>query len=202
MISPLQIIAANAHRIADANRRVGAARRNAFTVHGSRNRRGFTLIEILCVVVIIGMASAIIVPQIASRDDLRAVAAARQLMGDLLYAQSRSIAFGKMHYVQFDTVGGTYQILDAVSPNNVITNPLTQNAYTVTVGTAALTNVSISSATFDGNTTIAFDTMGVPYSWTSAAGPVALSAGSVVFTAGRNNKTVTISPYSGQIKVQ
>src|SRR5579864_9772050 len=96
----------------------------------SRPRRAFTLIEILCVVIILGIASAIIVPQLASRDDLRCSAAARALMGDLLYAQSRSIALGKMHYVQFNTATGTYQLLDAVSPNNVITNPVTQVPYT------------------------------------------------------------------------
>src|SRR5579864_2406019 len=93
-------------------------------------RRGFTLIEILSVVIILGIASAIIVPQLSSRDDLRCAAAARALMGDLLYAQSRSIALGKMHYVQFNTATGTYQLLDAVSPNNVITNPVTQVPYT------------------------------------------------------------------------
>jgi len=167
-----------------------------------RSARGFTLIEILCVVVIIGFASAIIIPQMSSRDDLRCASAARELMGDLLYAQSRAIALGQMHYVQFNPATGTYQVLDAVAANHVITNPLSQSAYTVTVGTGPLARVSITSATFDGNPTLAFDTMGVPYSWTSAAGPVALSAGSVVFTSGTNKKTVSVSPYSGQIKVQ
>jgi len=116
----------------------------------ARPKRAFTLIEILCVVVILGMASAIIIPQISSRDDLRAVAAARQLMGDLLYAQSRSIALGRMHYVQFNVASGTYQVLDAVSPNNVITNPLTQQEYTVAIGTGPLANVSYRTINFDG----------------------------------------------------
>src|SRR3954451_24604629 len=92
--------------------------------------RGFTLIEILWVVVIIGLAAGIIIPQISTRDDLRCASAARELMGDLLYAQSRSIAQGKMHYVQFNTTTGAYQVLDAVSPNNVITNPVSQQTYT------------------------------------------------------------------------
>jgi len=166
-----------------------------------RRRSGFTLIEILMVVVIMGITAAIIVPQVSPRDDMRCASAARSLMGDLLYAQSRSIALGKMHYVQFNTVSKTYQVLDAVSPNNVITHPVNQTAYTVTVGTGALANVTINSASFDSNPTVAFDSMGVPYSWTSAAGPVALSAGSVVFKSGANSKTVTVSPYSGEIKI-
>lgn len=168
----------------------------------STPRRAFTLIEILCVVVIVGLASAIILPQVASRDDTRCIAAARALMGDLLYAQSRSIAKGKMHYVQFNTVTGKYQVLDAVSPNFVITNPVSQQEYTVTVGTGPLANVAINTANFDGNATVCFDAMGVPYSWTSGAGAVALNSGTVVFKSGKNTKTVTVSPYSGQVKVQ
>jgi MSHA pilin protein MshC len=181
-----------AHGLFPASSRPGAS---------APRRRGFTLIEILSVVIILGIASAIIVPQLSSRDDLRCASAARALMGDLLYAQSRSIALGKMHYVQFDTTTNTYQVLDAVSPNNVINNPVTQIPYTMTVGTGSLANVKINTASFDGNTTLAFDAMGVPYSWNSGAGPVALSAGSVIFKAGTNTKTITVSPYSGQIKI-
>ncbi|HSZ54097.1 MAG TPA: GspH/FimT family pseudopilin [Tepidisphaeraceae bacterium] len=173
----------------------------AFSRSASRLRRGFTLIEILSVVVILGIASAIIVPQLSSRDDLRCAAAARALMGDLLYAQSRSIALGKMQYVQFNTTTNTYQVLDAVNPNNVINNPVTQSPYTVTVGTGYLVHVGISTASFDGNTTVAFDPMGVPYSWSSGAGTVALTAGSIVFQAGTNKKTITVGPYSGEIKI-
>lgn len=173
----------------------------AFSRAALRSRRAFTLIEILSVVVILGIASAIIVPQLSSRDDLRCAAAARALMGDLLYAQSRSIALGKMHYVQFNTATNTYQVLDAVNPNDVINNPVTQIPYTVTVGTGNLVHVSIGTASFDGNSTVAFDPMGVPYSWSSSAGPVALSSGTIVFQAGNNKKTVTVGAYSGEIKI-
>jgi prepilin-type N-terminal cleavage/methylation domain-containing protein len=180
-----------AHRLFPASSRPSAS--------APSSRRGFTLIEILSVVVILGIASAIIVPQLGSRDDLRAAAAARALMGDLLYAQSRSIALGKMHYVQFGS--NQYQVLDSMSPANVINNPVTQIPYTMTVGTGNLTNVSVRTANFDGNNTLAFDSMGVPYSWSSSAGPVALSSGTVTFKAGNNTKTITVSPYSGQIKI-
>ena len=164
--------------------------------------RGFTLIEILCVVVIIGIASAIIVPQISTRDDLRCAAAARALMADLLYAQNRSIALQKMHYVQFNTATGTYQVLDAVNPNNVITHPVNGTPYTVTIGNGPLARVVINSAAFDTQSTIGFDAMGIPYSVDSTGARTAMNAGSVVFKAGVCQMTVTVKPYSGEITVQ
>ena len=167
-----------------------------------RGIRGFTLIEILVVVVIIGIASAVILPQLSSRDDLRAASAARAMMADLLYAQNRSIALQKMHYVQFDATGNTYSILDNMSPANIITHPVNQGPYTVTLGSGSMSNVKITSPTFDGQTVLAFDAMGVPYSWSSSAGTTALSAGSVQVKAGQNKLTVTVAPYSGEITVQ
>ena len=163
--------------------------------------RGFTLIEILCVVVIIGIASAVILPQLSSRDDLRAASAARALMADLLYAQNRSIALQKMHYVQFNTVTNSYSVLDNMSPANIITHPVLQAPYTVTLGSGSLNNVKLVSPTFDGQTVVAFDAMGVPYSW-SVSGATALAAGSVQVKAGQTTLTVSVAPYSGEITVQ
>ena len=40
----------------------------------TQHKGAFTLVEILTVVVILGIASAIIVPQISTRDDLKAAA--------------------------------------------------------------------------------------------------------------------------------
>ena len=56
---------------------------SAVTPARLRARRGFTLVEILTVVLILGIASAIIAPQIGSRGDLKVRAAARVLVSDL-----------------------------------------------------------------------------------------------------------------------
>jgi type II secretory pathway pseudopilin PulG len=153
------------------------------------------------VVVILGIASAVILPQMSSRDDQRVASAARTLMADLLYAQNRSIAYQTRNYVQFNTATNTWQVMvdSGGSPGSVITHPITGLPYTNTVGTGALAKVAINSASFDGNTTISFDAMGVPSSWSVAGGNVAMVSGSVVFQAGTNKMTVSISPYSGEI---
>lgn len=168
----------------------------------SPRNSGFTLIEILAVVVIIGIASAVILPEMSSRNDQRVASAARMLMSDLLYAQSRSIAYQTRHYVQFNAATNSWQVMvdsGTGSPGSVITHPVNGVPYVNTVGTGTLTNVAINSVSFDGNTTISFDQMGVPYSWSAAGGNVAMISGSVVFTAGTNKMTVAISPYSGEI---
>src|SRR5688572_19841937 len=77
-------------------------------------RRGFTLVEILMVVVILGIASAVIVPQIGTRSDLKARAAARIVVADLIYAQNMAIASQKWHYVKFDTTNNRYSVLDSM----------------------------------------------------------------------------------------
>lgn len=163
--------------------------------------RGFTLIEILTVVVVIGIASAIILPQISSRDDQRVASASRELMADLLYAQNRAIAYQSRQYVQFNTQTNSWQVMaDASgSPGAVITHPVNGTPYVVKVGTGTMAKVSLNSANFDGNTTISFDAIGVPYSWSASGGNVPLASGAVVFKAGTCQMTVNVAPYSGEI---
>ena len=168
------------------------------------HRAAFTLIEILAVVVIMGIASAIVVPQISNRNDQRVAAAARALMADLLYAQNRSIALQVKHYVQFNTVTNSYQVVTdsgAGTPGSVITHPVNGTPYIVTLGNGTLANVGIGSANFDTFPTVSFDTVGIPYSWSAAAGNVPLSSGSVVLKAGTNKLTVSVGAYSGEITV-
>src|SRR5687768_15113383 len=102
-------------------------------------RPAFTLVEILVVVLILGIAAAAIVPQMGNRGDLKAAAAARMIMADLIYAQNRAIATQTRHYVTFDTAASpqTYRIVTSMTPLTDVTHPITKaSSYAVTFGSS------------------------------------------------------------------
>ncbi len=173
--------------------------------------RAFTLIEILVVVVIMGIAAAVIVPTISDRDDLKAAAGARILMSDLMYAQNRAITTQTKHYVIFNNTAApySYRIATSVTPVVDITHPVTKaSTYVVTFGangTPGLSDVSLGTVTFEGKKTIAFDELGVPYFYdpaTSTTTALSVSAGSSIqVKSGKFTVTLKIEPYTGEISV-
>lgn len=176
-----------------------------------RTRRGFTLAEILVVVVILGIASALIVPQMGTRDDLKVAAAARLVMADLIYAQNRAITMQTMHYVRFDVTATprAYTLVTALPPvtsGDYVTHPINKTRYTVTLGaggTPGLQDVTLISANFDSKTTIAFDALGTPYACdATGATAVPLTDGRITLTSGSISMTITVQAYTGEISVQ
>ncbi|MGA3065309.1 MAG: prepilin-type N-terminal cleavage/methylation domain-containing protein [Tepidisphaeraceae bacterium] len=174
-------------------------------------RRGFTLLEILSVVVVLGIVSAIVIPQIGQRGDLQAAAAARVLVGDLTYAQNRAIATGGWTYVTFDTSAQNYTLYGGTqtAPSSTpLTHPVNQNSYVMTFGGSgpeALANVTLTSATIAGNaSTLAFDPTGVPYSYVPGGAPPAplSSAATAVISCDNYSVTVSIEPATGDISAQ
>ena len=171
-----------------------------------RTWRAFTLIEILCVVVILGIAAAIILPQMGNRDDMRAASMARTIIADLSYVQSLAVARQAPMYVRFDQANNRYEAFSQLQPSEqLLTHPLTNGTFRVNLGSArkdALKDVTLDNVTFDSQPVLMFDEMGVPHSYnpTTFAAP-ALVAGSVRVKSHNFTMTVTVQPYSGELKV-
>jgi MSHA pilin protein MshC len=173
----------------------------------TRQTRAFTLVEILTVVIILGIASAIIVPQLGSRDDFRVASAARQVMADLIYAQSRAISTQRKHYVEFS--GNQYTISsrnDDASALSPITHPITKESYVQNVGVAgtALANVSIATVNFGGTSWVGFDEFGAPFKYDPGTNTstVLSATGIVQLSSGTFSITINVEPYTGDTSTQ
>jgi len=180
--------------------------RNIKLIGRTRARSGFTLVEILMVVVILGIASAIIVPQIGSQDDLRTAAAARLIIADLSYAQNRAIAQQKKHYVRF--FGQQYSVCDSTALT-AIDHPLkpaqSSGKYVITFGpggTNGLEKSSIGTVDFASQTIIGFNDLGEPFAFDGVTETPLMSTGTIIVQSGDIPLTIQIEPFTGEASVQ
>lgn len=180
-----------------------------------KQRAAFTLAEILVVVVILGIISAVIVPKLGAHDDLTLAAAARTLTADLMYVQNLSISTQTMHVVRFDTANNKYTIFKYTSPSTeaTLTHPLQAQPYVQQYGSTnvQMKKMVLTSATFTGLdatytliNSVGFDELGTPYVYDSSKSPRTneMVSGSIVLTCGANTSTISIDRYTGEIKVQ
>src|SRR5437867_2753966 len=133
-----------------------------------QSRRGFTLVEVLMVVLILAISSAIIIPQLGTRTDLTAASAARLVMADLIWAQNRAIATQQKQYVIFTGQSYTLWYKDSTGTLQQSTNPVSMNTYTENFGVknTPLADVSIpQTPSFAAKNSLCFDEMGTPYGY-------------------------------------
>jgi prepilin-type N-terminal cleavage/methylation domain-containing protein len=159
--------------------------------------QGFTLIEVMMVVIILAIAAAITVPLAISGSGTQLKAAANIIAADLEYAKSMAISTGKRHSVVFNAGTESYQIEDA--NGMVINHPVTESAQYIVdfASDSRLDKVDISSVNIDAGSTVKFDYLGSPYN----SADNALNTGTITLTAGTSTMNVNIEPVTGYITI-
>ena len=159
---------------------------------------GFTLIEVILVVLIIGIAAGVVVPMMSSAGSMEIRAAASMIAGDLEYAKSMAISRGQPYSVRFDTTTESYRVLDQAG--TVIAHPVKKGfSYAIDFrNDGRLDRVDISNVSFDGTDKVTFDYLGSPY---NGSGGSLLSGGVVTLQSGGATRTVSVEPVTGFISV-
>jgi prepilin-type N-terminal cleavage/methylation domain-containing protein len=146
---------------------------------------GFSLAELVCVIVIIGMAAAIAVPRYSSAIALRRVeAAARRIVVDLALAQRHAKNSNVSQTVMFTGTTGLYELVGMSHPDHAA------EKYEVHLGEDPY-RVEVVSVDFGGDQEIVFDVYGVPD-----------SGGSVLICAGSCLRTIAVDAETGRADAQ
>ena len=126
---------------------------------------GFTLIELIVVVVILGIAAMMAIPTLSSAADMQARAAADRIASDLDYAKGLAVTHQTPYSVVFSPSGDSYDI--RVTGGAVVANPVRPSEnYVIDFDTDSnLSRVDITDADFNSvaDDTITFDYLGNPY---------------------------------------
>ena len=158
--------------------------------------RAFTLIELLMVMVLIGIAFGLALPMMGDSKELRLRAAARMLAADIEFAQNESIAHGDdSRLIKFDTTEHEYWIATVSDPDTPITDLVRKEPFLVSFGTgraSGTSGVTIQSISLGGDDELRFNAYGVPDQTTDA---------SVTLACGPATMTIQVAAGSGEVSI-
>lgn len=162
-----------------------------------RRRSGYTLIEILIVVVMLGIASAMVIPSLGSTDVLRVQSTVRAIVADINYAQSDALARQQGRALIFDTTNNKYAIVEVRGSS---LSPTTDTIYAVDLNNERkFHSARIQAASFDGDNILVFDELGGPV--TEPGSNVPSAGGSITVVGSGSVFTINVEPYTGRVTV-
>jgi len=183
----------------------------------SPRANGFTLTELLVVVIILGTIAAVVTPALRSGDPNKVDLAATQVAEALRFARSEAMRTGQVHAVRVQhgqeiiQVEKTDLTVQPVAAENVVYHPVTRQLYNFDVSVDASTNgVSIANTAdvfqylgLGRRKRVLFDAQGIPIFMRPIAGETYhLIDGQIRLQLEDYQVTVVVHPYTGRVTIQ
>ena len=121
----------------------------------SKGDLGFTLIELVMIIVLVGLVAVMAAPRLADITGIKASATARKLQADISYAQDLAMTRNQRHRVVFPSTA-SYEVRDAAGA--LATNPDGGSGFAVTTDSGITLSWSL-----NGDSSMAWST------WSSAS---------------------------------
>ena len=162
--------------------------------------KGFTLLELIVVMVIIGITAWLAYPKLSALNDIKLDAAARRVAADLRYAQNQSIGKRSVHGILFEPSAGRYTVFSPTTAT-AVTDPANRARPLRVdfVSGGEFQGVAISSAAFGTSRGVTFDYFGVPR---DTAGVELAATGRVILTYQGRADTVDVTPGTGKVTLR
>jgi prepilin-type N-terminal cleavage/methylation domain-containing protein len=150
-----------------------------------KQERGFTAIELILVIVILGILAAIAYPRFQGLPGIRVSAAAQEIAGVIRYAQSQAISTAynyKVYFYASTNSYSVYQVNRSSGAETIISNPLKAGNYPVAL------NTDYPGVTIGADYTVEFDYLGAPD-----------GGGSVTISGGGTSMTISVLANTGRV---
>ncbi len=171
--------------------------RHTYPAMRTKLNRAYTLIEVLVVVTVLGIAAAMVVPSFGQTGVLRVQGAIRTVVADIAIAQSDAIAFQKGRAIVFhNDAGRPRYVVCEVNGSNIDENldKIKEEHFTGNqFGNFQFENINLT------NSMLVLDELGGPVAAPQSSTPAAAQSFDIVGSAQRFR--INIEAYTGKVTV-